>query len=331
MNDRNLLLQSTARLVPLAALLLAFTTGARECDDGGVPPGACEVDGVVYDDGATGVPAPDGCNTCTCSAGELTYCTEIACPPPGGACVVDGVAYPDGASGIPAPDGCNTCACAGGALACTERACPPMGGSCVIGGVEYPDGATDVPAPDGCNSCTCDDGVVTSCTELACAAPPGSCSVFGVAYSQGWAPDPDGCNTCTCEEGQVTGSCTDRACGLPAIEACTAWSAPFVSDGFELTDVRVDGDTLHADVGYSGGCQPHYFRLCYDPAFRESYPVQVSLRLEHDAQMDPCEAYASETRSFDLSPLAAAYASGYGTEHDRVFLYLGDGSVEYSF
>jgi hypothetical protein len=38
----------------------------------------CEVDGVLYPDGASGITAPDGCNTCFCSNGNLG-CTKRAC------------------------------------------------------------------------------------------------------------------------------------------------------------------------------------------------------------------------------------------------------------
>lgn len=41
---------------------------------------SCEVDGVVYPDGATDVPDPGSCNTCSCVDGEVTVCTEINCP-----------------------------------------------------------------------------------------------------------------------------------------------------------------------------------------------------------------------------------------------------------
>lgn len=264
------------RLVPLTALLV-LATGARECDSGEPPPGSCEVDGVVYDDGTYGVPAPDGCNTCSCEDGVVSGCTEIACPTDG-TCVVDGVSYPDGSS---------------------------------------------VPAADGCNTCSCDAGTVTACTEIACAPPGGACSVFGVSYDAGWAPSSDGCNTCDCTAGHIGAACTDRACALPLIEECTAWSE-FPSHSFDLDAVRVDGDTLSVDVSYSGGCEAHFFRLCYEPGFLESFPVQADLRLEHDSQNDTCEAYLSETRQFDLRPIAASYAAGYGEEHATVILRIGD-------
>jgi hypothetical protein len=40
---------------------------------------ACKVGGVVYPNGATEIPDPTSCNTCTCEDGGLV-CTEIHCP-----------------------------------------------------------------------------------------------------------------------------------------------------------------------------------------------------------------------------------------------------------
>jgi hypothetical protein len=72
-------------------------------------------------------PAPDGCNTCTCSSGEWA-CTEKACPAP--PCI-------DGASICsPCKDGetmqadCNTCTCSRGQWQCTLIACEPAGKGC---------------------------------------------------------------------------------------------------------------------------------------------------------------------------------------------------------
>lgn len=304
-----------------------LTMGVDSCGDSHEA-GVCTVNGVSYANGDRGVPAGDGCNTCSCENGSLTGCTEIACPPGGGACVVDGVAYADGATGIPAPDGCNTCVCTEGGLACTDLACPPTGGSCVVDGVTYADGASDVPAPDGCNTCTCDNGLVTSCTEIGC--PPGgpACSVFGESYND-WAPSPDGCNTCGCDNGQVNNVCTELACGPIPIQPCDELST-FMSHPYELGPVTITGDTLSAQVSFSGGCAPHFFRLCYDRAFLESNPVQVEVRLDHDSQFDPCEAYPTETREFDLTALRQEYERAYMATSGTMILRMG-GGVTYTF
>lgn len=44
-------------------------------------PAACKVGGVIYPDGAQGIPAPTSCNKCSCQDGNLS-CTEIDCPTP---------------------------------------------------------------------------------------------------------------------------------------------------------------------------------------------------------------------------------------------------------
>ncbi|MEM9189363.1 MAG: hypothetical protein AAGF12_09315 [Myxococcota bacterium] len=313
--------------VSLATLFGLLAMGVDSCGDSHTT-GVCTVDGVVYANGDRGVPAGDGCNTCTCTDGAVGGCTEIACPPGGGSCTVEGMVYADGRTGIPSADGCNTCSCDKGSLICTERGCPPAGGACLVNGVSYPNGSTDVPAPDGCNTCSCEDGLVTGCTEIAC--PPGgpACSVFGVLYSDGWAPAPDGCNSCGCENGMVNGVCTEAGCGPIPIEECGPSS--FVSHPFDLGPATITGDTLDIEVSYSGGCAPHYFRLCYDPSFLESNPVQANVRLEHDSQRDPCEAYPTEQRSFDLTPLRNAYRDAYRTSSGSVILRLGPG-VRYNF
>lgn len=55
----------------------------EECEEecGSGPLGAsCEVNGVTYPSGSSGVPDPTSCNTCGCEDGEITGCTEIHCP-----------------------------------------------------------------------------------------------------------------------------------------------------------------------------------------------------------------------------------------------------------
>jgi hypothetical protein len=169
---------------------------------------------------------------------------------------------------------------------------------------------------------------VLGCTERDC--PPGdACRIFGSEYGEGWAPSPDGCNTCSCIDGEVALDCTERGCGAIAIQPCSNFSS-FESDHYFIDALRVEGDTLSVDASYSGGCVPHdYFRLCYD-GFLESFPVQVELRLEHDAQGDACEAIESSTHSFNLRPLADRYAELYGAEHASVILRLGEGAT-YTF
>lgn len=66
------------RLLTLAVAPVSLLLGAG-CDPLPLNGGSCTVGGTVYRDGTSGIKAPDGCNTCTCSHGELA-CTLIGCP-----------------------------------------------------------------------------------------------------------------------------------------------------------------------------------------------------------------------------------------------------------
>lgn len=54
---------------------------------GGTTSGGCMVGDRFYEDGETGIPAADGCNTCICDKGELG-CTLLQCATPNLECVV---------------------------------------------------------------------------------------------------------------------------------------------------------------------------------------------------------------------------------------------------
>jgi hypothetical protein len=103
-------------------------------------------------------------------------------------------------------------------------------------------------------------------------------------------------------------------------------------DAFETLEVAVAGDELAVTVAYSGGCADHLFTLCWpESTFLESEPVQVNLELLHDGMADACDAYPSETRTFDLEPLAEAWRDSYRAESGTIIINLHGHSVEYSF
>lgn len=83
------------------------------------------------------------------------------------------------------------------------------------------------------------------------------------------------------------------------------------ADAFELGDVEIVGDILAATVSYGGGCEHHDFVLGFAGSWLESSPVQATVGLGHDDHDDPCDAYPTETRLFDLSALARAYRAAY--------------------
>jgi hypothetical protein len=125
---------------------------------------SCSLEGRSYPHGSRGIPAGDGCNTCSCDNGRLR-CTLIRCPPPESSCVINGQVYPSGSGGVPDPDSCNACSCLNGKIdRCTERYCP-LPPSCRVGRAIYQHGHGYV-SGDGSTSCTCRSG------SMACQSVP---------------------------------------------------------------------------------------------------------------------------------------------------------------
>jgi hypothetical protein len=104
------------------------------------------------------------------------------------------------------------------------------------------------------------------------------------------------------------------------------------SDPVTIKEATVRADSLELVVNYGGGCRAHSFLLLSDAAWMESFPVQVGVRLAHDAEGDSCRALLSRILRFDLSPLRAAYNSSYQTTTGIIRLNIrGSSSVEYSW
>ncbi len=187
----------------------AAAAGTGVQHSGGCGPSVCTYGDTVYQDGDS-FTANDGCNTCSCTGGEVT-CTEMACAAicggfAGATCAEDEYcAYEPGdlcgaadasSTCLPRPEGCDmmyepVCGCDGvtygndctaaaaGTGVMSEGECPVVGeASCTVRGIEVPSGAT-VGAEDGCNTCSCSDGSL-ACTRMACPQPT-SCGGEGDA------------------------------------------------------------------------------------------------------------------------------------------------------
>ncbi len=260
MNSRTSKLRSdlVVRFLTLAVAPASLWLAAG-CDSLPLSGGTCNVGGTVYEDGARGIKAADGCNTCSCVHGQLA-CTLLGCP------VVDQVC--GGLQGLPCPAGsyCNfpssaqcgaadatgvcaslaqgcpqlfapVCGCNGktydnacaaaaaGQSVASDGACAPPPGSCVVGGVAYPDGSVNIPAQDGCNFCDCVNGALR-CTLLACPVPKACGARAG--------------NTCTANEycAYTEGS----YCGAADAEALCV-TRPSVCDTIYAPVCGCDGQT----------------------------------------------------------------------------------------
>ncbi|MCF8372931.1 MAG: hypothetical protein K9H64_15020 [Bacteroidales bacterium] len=78
----------------------------------------------------------------------------------------------------------------------------------------------------------------------------------------------------------------------------------YPQDGFAISEVEILGDCIYVTVGYSGGCTEHDFMLgvVWPECGTPPVPPPV-LYLCHNANGDLCEAYITETVTFDLSLL----------------------------
>jgi len=73
-------------------------------------------------------------------------------------------------------------------------------------------------------------------------------------------------------------------------------------DMFRMDSAFVEGDSLHLQISYSGGCRHHEFALWR--LMPDSTPGRtVCLMLSHEDNGDMCEAYITEWMAFSLRPL----------------------------
>ncbi len=109
---------------------------------------------------------------------------------------------------------------------------------------------------------------------------------------------------------------------------------PSGGDPYEINAATISGDVLSVSVSFSGGCEAHEFTLGLSDGFLESNPVQLWAWLLHDAKGDSCEAYPTEERQFDLTPIKARYRQAYQQQEGVVIILLEgapEGSLVYEF
>jgi hypothetical protein len=137
------------------------------------------------------------------------------------------------------------------------------------------------------------------------------------------------------------GSCGDDPTGLPAPagrvivafgEDLDRWPA----DPWDFQAAELHDGSLHLTVAFGGGCRTHRLWLLAIDGFRtlrDAGPtptVAVPIRLAHDADNDPCDAYVTRTEAFDLDPLRQAFRQQIASGPGRILLRIprGQGSAD---
>ncbi len=82
----------------------------------------------------------------------------------------------------------------------------------------------------------------------------------------------------------------------------TSVSNKLPSDPFTISGAKINGDCLEILLSFGGGCEAHEFVMTYHklPNF-DKYSGQLTLG--HNSHGDMCEAYITQTVSFNLAPL----------------------------
>ncbi|MEO9964533.1 MAG: hypothetical protein ABJF11_02020 [Reichenbachiella sp.] len=111
----------------------------------------------------------------------------------------------------------------------------------------------------------------------------------------------------SCEEAALNSQSDTNRVVISQEQFDTAWadlqSEESDSDPFQLNSLMFDGTKLMVNVSYSGGCKPHDFQLIWPESMMLIMPPRYTVILMHDANDDSCEAYLTETLTFDLAAL----------------------------
>ena len=109
-----------------------------------------------------------------------------------------------------------------------------------------------------------------------------------------------------------------------------------VNDPYTLESIMIADDTLTISVSYGGGCETHQFTLIASDTFMESDPVQLGVAIVHNANLDFCERWVTETYHFNLTPIKTMYQKAYHQNAGTIVLNVeggpdGGASLIYKF
>lgn len=82
------------------------------------------------------------------------------------------------------------------------------------------------------------------------------------------------------------------------------------SDPINIIEAAMIGENIKITVEYSGGCQPHEFKLVGNPVVMKSLPPKRVIKLIHNANGDNCRMLIRKTFLIDATNLSSSDASG---------------------
>jgi len=110
----------------------------------------------------------------------------------------------------------------------------------------------------------------------------------------------------------LTFSCNDKETILPQTDCDTEIvlniSGTWADDPYNINEVFLTEDgQLNMNISHSGGCAEHEYQLLQDPSFCGTPPIYISMKLSHNANLDPCEAWINRDLCFDISTIYEGY------------------------
>jgi hypothetical protein len=98
-----------------------------------------------------------------------------------------------------------------------------------------------------------------------------------------------------------------------------------------INSVKINENSLIADISFSGGCRKHEFILVISKYFIKTNPPQIELFISHNNNGDSCEAFLNEEIVFSLVPLKDLYRNEYGDKGEIILIVSNYGDIHYSF
>lgn len=93
------------------------------------------------------------------------------------------------------------------------------------------------------------------------------------------------------------------------------------ADAYHFNSATIEGDTLTVSVSYGGGCETHEFTLFVEPNMDDGpFGTMIGISIAHNANLDMCEAWLTESYDFDLTPIKKKYQEQYKKDAGSVSL-----------